>query len=48
MTIFKTKNTRVIATFKNTLALFTIIKEYYVNNEIDFAKILFEIKGKKI
>lgn len=31
---------------KNQMPLFMISKEYYVNNELDFAKVIFEIKGR--
>jgi hypothetical protein len=44
------KNTRIVISFKskNQLPLFMITKEYYnKNGELTFAKVIFEIKGKK-
>lgn len=43
------KNTSYLISFKskNQLALFEIIKEYYVSGRLDFAKIIFQIKGKE-
>lgn len=46
----KGKKTGIIFGFrgKNQLPLFMIIKEYFdENGEVDFAKVLFEIEGKK-
>ena len=42
------KNTSYDFSFKSEkqMPLFMISKEYYVNGELDFAKILFEIKGR--
>ena len=43
------KNTRYNIGFrgKNQLSLFEIVKEYYINNELDFAKVIFQIKGSR-
>ena len=32
---------------KNQLALFEIVKEYYDNSNLIYAKIIFQIKGKE-
>ena len=48
--LLKGKKTGIIFGFrgKNQLPLFMIIKEYFdENGEVDFAKVLFEIEGKK-
>ncbi|MCI9015949.1 MAG: hypothetical protein HFJ53_02115 [Clostridia bacterium] len=46
----KGKKTGIIFSFrgKGQLPLFMIIKEYFdENGEVDFAKVLFEIEGRK-
>ena len=43
------KNTNCLFSFKskNQLALFEISKEYYNDDQMDFAKIIFQIKGRE-
>lgn len=43
------KNTSYLFSFKskNQLAFFEIIKEYYIDKQLDFAEIIFQIKGKE-
>jgi cell fate regulator YaaT (PSP1 superfamily) len=43
------KKTSYVFSFKSKgqLALFEIVKEYYVNSRLEFAKIIFQIKGKE-
>ena len=44
------KNTKIRISFKSKtqLSLFMVIKEFIENNEVVFAEVLFQIKGKEM